>query len=263
MDSTLKKIEQYLVIFELISFEHINEGVIKTKYRELARRFHPDITGRDTNKEMADINEANDFLMDNILLVNSTLERLFKTKEERFEKIYREAIIPGFMSATVEMLEKSIRLLKSILNYKDSTIIISKYEAKLQNLIMEEKNKSSLYKESIIDLKSATIDSLRKTISNLNTLGDYKDSKLWIDKCQKRIMEILEQENRIMEIYRKAVEYKESHLGNKELLQLIKDLKQINYKDSSDLLNHYYSRLNLISSITTRLENERKEKKIY
>lgn len=260
MDMSFSKIEQYLILFELISYKHVNEDIIKVKYRELARRFHPDITKRDTNKQMAEINEARDFLINNIPLVNRTLSVLWEKRDQRLQKIYQEAVLANFMSATISMLEKSISLLKSIYDYKDSKTLIKKYEERLKQLIREEELKDRTYREAILNIKIATIVSLKKAIRILESLGNYKDSRRLILSYKNRINEILAEEQRIKKVYEEALRLKDETLTSAEFNKIINDLKNIDYKDSRTLLNHYYARMNLVSSIQIRFENEQKEK---
>ncbi|MDY0143733.1 MAG: InlB B-repeat-containing protein [Bacteroidales bacterium] len=255
-----KRIKDHLILFELLSYQQIDIAIIKSKYRSLARRFHPDITQRDTNKEMASINDSYEYLQNHILEANLELIVIWKEKEREFLRIYQDATSIAFSIATISQLEKSISLLNTITGYKDTDTLVKKYQERLNYLLKIEEHKAEIYRNNILKQGSFTIERLKKSLSDLQTIVDYKDVNLIILKYQK-ILDLLISENKAREqLFSTANEKLRFNLSVAEIKGVIADLQKYNgYPECGTLLNEYYQRLNTLVSVKERLKNEKNE----
>ncbi len=256
----MNNLRKFLNLFELISFQSINLEIIKKKYRELAMRYHPDITGRDTNKEMAEINKAYEYLINNLYAANEELKNIWRDKEAEFAHIYRDAIIRNLSSATIAQLRRSIRLFNSISGYKNVEELIKKYTTQLNKLLKEEARKEAIYKEAILDIRKASIKELEKAISLLRRIPNYKDSNNLVLIYQNQINKIKEEIKKNERYYKRLQQIKNDSISDAEFDKIIRFLSSYNTTGSEDLLNHFYHRQNQFASVEKRLENERNEK---
>ena len=82
MNINSKDISIYLIILGLDQEESITEKLIKDKYRELAKLYHPD-TNRKTasSAQFIKITEAKDYLIDNIEYANIYLQQKESSKK--------------------------------------------------------------------------------------------------------------------------------------------------------------------------------------
>ena len=256
----MNNLKKYLILLELMSFKRIDLDIIKKKYRELAMRFHPDITGRDTNKEMAEINNAYEYLIRNISAANEELKNIWREKEAEFARIYRDAIIKDLSSATISQLRRSINLFNTISGYKDVEDLINKYTTQLNKLLKEEARKESIYKQAILDIRNATMKELEEAISLLKTIPNYKDSNNLILIYSNQIEKIKEEIKKNESYYKQIQKIKNDSITDSELEKIIRFLNTYNVPGSEELLNHFYHRQNQFLSIEKRLENERNEK---
>lgn len=60
---------------------------LKKSYKELAKKYHPDITGKDTNKEMAEINQEYEFLFERVknMKYSRQQQQFYESKEDTTE----------------------------------------------------------------------------------------------------------------------------------------------------------------------------------
>lgn len=256
----MNNLRKYLILLELISFRRIDFDIIKKKYRELAMRLHPDITGRDTNKEMAEINNAYEFLIRNVSAANEELKNIWKEKEAEFARVYRDAILKDLSSATISQLRRSINLFNTIAGYKDVKDLITKYTAELNKKLKEEARKEAIYKDAILDVRKASIGELEKAISLLKSIPNYKDSNNLILIYKNQIDKLKEEIKQNESYYKKLHQIKNDSISDAEFNKIISFLNSYNAPGSDELLNHFYHRQNQFASVEKRLENERNEK---
>lgn len=256
----MNNLRKYLILLELISFRRIDFDIIKKKYRELAMRFHPDITGRDSNKEMAEINNAYEFLIRNISAANEELKNIWKEKEAEFARVYRDAIINNLSSATISQLRRSINLFNTIAGYKDVKDLITKYTVELNKKLKEEARKEAIYKDAILDVRKASIGELEKAISLLKNIPNYKDSNNLVLIYKNQIDKLKEEIKQNESYYKKLHQIKNDSISDAEFNKIISFLNSYSAPGSEELLNHFYHRQNQFASVEKRLENERNEK---
>lgn len=254
-------IRNYLILLELIPFEFIDDGIVRTKHRELAHQYHPDITHRDSNKEMSEINAARDYIIKHILEANEILKEIWKNRKTQFESIYNQALIIDLEVATISELQRAISLLKSIISYKNAKSLIAEYDNQVSKLQHIEKEKLRKYKAAILNIKTASIEELKQGIIVLKSIIDFKDSRDIIRVYESRIEDIQKENHEKELVYKKALDSQKLQLSENQINELIKSLQKIDYLDSRMLLEYYYTRINQITSIEKLLQNKKDEDK--
>ena len=67
-----KEYDKYFGIFELSENDEINKDIILFKYRELAKKYHPDVNNNSSDEKMKLLNEAREFFMSHIVEFESS-----------------------------------------------------------------------------------------------------------------------------------------------------------------------------------------------
>jgi len=255
-----KTIKEYLITMELLSYRQITLEILKQKYRDLTRRFHPDLTRRDTNNEMADINNANDYIYEHIDEANEELTQIWSRREIEFEKIFQNAILNNPSLSSMADLERSISLLKSIIDYKNSKKLIDEYQLILNAKIAEQRRTQEIYKASFINIQNASVVEIENAIKKLESIIDFKDARRLIGKYRARIEFLKKEEKRKETIYINAIKRQNDSISVEDIKSIVKDLNSISYyKDSKKIAEVYYQRINQFEKVHTRLAFEKND----
>lgn len=73
---------KYIELYEINEKQEVTENYIKNKYRELAKKYHPDVTNYDSSV-FAEINNAKEYLLNNYELINIAI-KIKNTIESKF-----------------------------------------------------------------------------------------------------------------------------------------------------------------------------------
>ncbi len=91
------KIEKALEILEIKNYEKISINLVKTKFRELQKKYHPDLNLGDSSEKLIDINNAYKFLIKFLENYEIEIDKLILqiTPEEKFKKRFSDDWLSG------------------------------------------------------------------------------------------------------------------------------------------------------------------------
>ncbi|NMA05034.1 MAG: hypothetical protein GX931_01540 [Acholeplasmataceae bacterium] len=257
MSNSTKK---HLLVLELYCLRTISLDIVRKKYRELARIFHPDISRKNTSPQMVLINNAKDFIIDNLGEANHVLSLIWQNRNFEFGAVYDEANKPYSSKTPLEELMVKASMFRAIDGFKDATRKAKEVEDLINKIIEEERRGEKLYESTLLDINSATIEELQKAIKVLESIITYRDARQLIVKYKAAITQKLKEIERIKAIYKNAQAQINASMTVAEIEKIIKELNSIaTYQDAAKLIIVYYDRLNQIGSVDLKLANERKE----
>lgn len=122
---------------------------------------------------------------------NSLMKDLDEEKliAEELKDKYNKAVDKMNTASNESELKNIAYVFQSLKDYLDSNELATKCFVKA-----EEARRESVYKRAVSNVESDDINIIKNGISELNTITDWKDSKIWIKKAEEKIANILEKE---------------------------------------------------------------------
>jgi curved DNA-binding protein CbpA len=160
---------QILGVLENSSIEEIKE-----KYRELCKKYHPDISNNDSINKMALINEAYD-----VLVKRKDIKILKHTETKRSKEgliIYKDQAYAFYKQAI--KVQNETRILGQQIGLSHNEEVLLKYESKILkalyyfNVVCMQYSESEWYDDSIEKIKEINRD--RKFIKNIRDYSKHR-----------------------------------------------------------------------------------------
>jgi len=169
----MKSIVDYLEILELNNLPKISVDDINNKFRQLSKKYHPDVTAINSYKDgnmFIEIKEARDYILSNLIFVNKYLENLEANRDKRTDKEYvYDTAVEYFKE---EKYEEAYNLFDLLKEFKDS----HSYKVKSQAHI--------IYDRYTMAQELYNQNKYADALHIFNTIKGYEDVNDIIEECK-------------------------------------------------------------------------------
>lgn len=184
--------------------ELLDEGIIsQEEYEELKGKVLSSLTdGQTEEKPKSD-------RPDDAKLVNSVKAGLEEKKNDAIEKRNLkkyEAAVKKLDTRTVASYKEAIKTFTELGDYKDSKSYLQNASSSLEAVEKEEAehNRETTYGEAVKSIATKTTSGYKTAITQLRSLGDYKDAAALAKKSEEELPEIEAEEKKIADAKKKA-----------------------------------------------------------